>query len=70
MAAPDLVAAFEYLQEVRSRHQADLLADGRGPDDRIDPDQLTALQRRWLKDALQLLRTPARTASGSPTGRT
>jgi CBS domain-containing protein len=56
-AAPDLIAAFEYLQEVRLRHQAGLLAAGRGPDDRIDPDELTALQRRWLKDALHLLHT-------------
>jgi CBS domain-containing protein len=56
-AAPDLVAAFEYLQEVRLRHQAGLLAAGRGLDDRIAPDELTALQRRWLKDALHLLRT-------------
>jgi CBS domain-containing protein len=56
-AAPDLVAAFEYLQEVRLRHQAGRLAGGAAPDDRIDPDELTALQRRWLKDALQLLHT-------------
>jgi CBS domain-containing protein len=56
-AATDLVAVFEYLQAVRLRHQADLLAAGRAPDDRIDPDELTALQRRWLKDALGLLHT-------------
>jgi CBS domain-containing protein len=56
-AAPDLVAAFEYLQQVRLRHQVSRLTAGAAPDDRIDPAALTALQRRWLKDALQLLQT-------------
>jgi CBS domain-containing protein len=55
--AVDLVAAFEYLQQVRLRHQADRLAAGRAPDDILALAELTALQRRWLKDAVQLLHT-------------
>jgi CBS domain-containing protein len=54
-AAADLAAAFEYLQQVRLRHQADRLAAGHPPDDVVALAELTALQRRWLKDAVQLL---------------
>jgi CBS domain-containing protein len=56
-AAADLAAAFEYLQQVRLRHQADRLAAGHTPDDVVALAELTALQRRWLKDAVQLLHT-------------
>jgi CBS domain-containing protein len=56
-AAADLAAAFEYLQQVRLRHQADRLAAGAAPDDVVALAELTALQRRWLKDAFQLLDT-------------
>jgi CBS domain-containing protein len=56
-ATADLAAAFEYLQQVRLRHQADQLAAGRAPDDVVALAELTALQRRWLKDAAQLLHT-------------
>jgi CBS domain-containing protein len=56
-AAADLAAAFEYLQQVRLRHQADRLAAGDTPDDVVALAELTALQRRWLKDAVHLLHT-------------
>jgi CBS domain-containing protein len=56
-AAANLAAAFEYLQQVRLRHQADRLAAGHSPDDVVALAELTALQRRWLKDAVQLLHT-------------
>jgi len=56
-AATDLVAAFEYLQQLRLRHQADQLAAEGVPDDAIPLAELTALQRRWLKDTAELLRT-------------
>jgi CBS domain-containing protein len=56
-AAADLVAAFEYLQQLRLRHQADALAAGAVPDDVVTLSELTALQRRWLKDAVHLLHT-------------
>jgi CBS domain-containing protein len=53
----DLVAAFEYLQEVRLRHQASRLQAGAAPDDLITLADLGALERRWLKDAFHLLHT-------------
>jgi CBS domain-containing protein len=56
-AAVDLVAAFEYLQQVRLCHQAGRLAAGAAPDDVVAVAELTALQRRWLKDAAYLLHT-------------
>jgi CBS domain-containing protein len=56
-AATDLAAAFEYLQQLRLRHQADQLAAGAVPDDAVPLAELTALQRRWLKDTAELLRT-------------
>ena len=56
-AAADLVAAFEYLQQLRLRHQAGRLAAGAVPDDAVPLAELTALQRRWLKDTAELLRT-------------
>jgi CBS domain-containing protein len=56
-ATVDLAAAFEYLQQLRLRHQADRLAAGAAPDDVLGLAELTALQRRWLKDAVHLLHT-------------
>jgi CBS domain-containing protein len=54
-AAADLMAAFDYLQQLRLRHQAGRLAAGAAPDDTIALEELTGLQRRWLKDAAHLL---------------
>ena len=56
-AAADLAAAFEFLQQLRLRHQALQLATGTAPDDAAPLAELTALQRRWLKDTAELLRT-------------
>jgi CBS domain-containing protein len=53
----DLAAAFDYLQEVRLRHQAGQLQAGTAPDDLITLADLGALERRWLKDAFHLLHT-------------
>jgi CBS domain-containing protein len=53
----DLAAAFEYLQEVRLRHQAGRLQSGATPDDMTALADLGALERRWLKDAFHLLHT-------------
>jgi CBS domain-containing protein len=55
--AADLAAAFDYLQEVRLRHQAGRLQAGAAPDDLITLADLGALERRWLKDAFHLLHT-------------
>jgi CBS domain-containing protein len=53
----DLAAAFDYLQEVRLRHQAGQLQAGTTPDDVIALADLGPLERRWLKDAFHLLHT-------------
>jgi CBS domain-containing protein len=55
--AADLGVAFEYLQEVRLRHQAGRLQAGAAPDDLVPLADLGALERRWLKDAFGLLHT-------------
>jgi CBS domain-containing protein len=54
-AAADLAAAFEYLQQLRLRHQADRLVAGAAPDDAVPLTELTPLQRRWLRDTAELL---------------
>jgi CBS domain-containing protein len=56
-AATDLAAAFEYLQQLRLRHQAGQLAAGAVPDDAVPLAELTTLQRRWLRDTAELLHT-------------
>jgi CBS domain-containing protein len=56
-AAADLATAFEYLQQLRLRHQAGRLAAGAAPDDAVPLAELTTLQRRWLKDTAELVRT-------------
>jgi CBS domain-containing protein len=55
--AADLVAAFEYLQELRLRHQAGQRQADATPDDLVALADLGALERRWLKDAFGLLYT-------------
>jgi CBS domain-containing protein len=56
-AAADLAAAFDYLQTLRLRHQATRLAAAAPPDDTVTLEELSTLQRRWLKDAAHLLQT-------------
>jgi CBS domain-containing protein len=53
----DLATAFEYLQEVRLRHQASQLQAAAAPDNLVPLADLGALERRWLKDAFHLLST-------------
>jgi CBS domain-containing protein len=55
--AAGLAAAFEYLQDLRLRHQAGQLQAGATPDDVVVLAALGALERRSLKDAFQLLHT-------------
>ena len=55
--AADLATAFEYLQELRLRHQAGRLQAAAAPDDLVTLADLGALERRWLKDAFHLLHT-------------
>jgi CBS domain-containing protein len=55
--AADLAAAFEYLQQLRLRHQAGQLQAAAAPDNLFPLADLGALERRWLKDAFHLLHT-------------
>ena len=63
--AADLAAAFDYLQEVRLRHQAGRVQAGAAPDDLIALADLGALERRWPRTPSACC-TPARRASASP----
>jgi CBS domain-containing protein len=51
----DLAEAFEYLQEVRLRHQAARRAAGEVPDNYVALSDLSALEHRWLKDVFRLI---------------
>ena len=55
--AVDLREVLDFLATLRQRWQARQLEAGRIPDSRIALDSLSALERRHLKDAFQLLRT-------------
>jgi CBS domain-containing protein len=45
--------AFELITAVRMRHQVEQLRAGQPPTDHIDPNDLTGLTRRYLKEAFQ-----------------
>jgi CBS domain-containing protein len=51
----DLAEAFEYLQEVRLRHQAARRGAGEVPDNYVALSDLSALEYRWLKDVFRLI---------------
>lgn len=51
----DLAAAFEYLQEIRLRHQAAQLRAGKDPDNHVALSSLSLLEHRWLKDLFRLI---------------
>lgn len=51
----DLAEAFEYLQEVRLRHQAAQLRAGQVPDNYVALSDLSNLEHRWLKDLFRLI---------------
>jgi CBS domain-containing protein len=53
--ATDLAEAFEYLQQVRLRHQVRQLRGGAQPDNLVPLAELTPLERRWLRDLFRLL---------------
>jgi CBS domain-containing protein len=53
--APDLAESFEFLQQVRLRHQVRRLRDGEQPDNLVPLSELTELERRWLRDLFRLL---------------
>jgi len=53
--APDLAESFEFLQQVRLRHQVRRLRVGAEPDNLVPLSELTELERRWLRDLFRLL---------------
>jgi CBS domain-containing protein len=50
------IAAFNYLQHFRLRHQHAQIAQGQPPDNHLDPDRLNELDRRLLKETLRSAR--------------
>jgi CBS domain-containing protein len=56
LPAPDartLADAFELFGELRLEHQVRQLRDGQQPDDYVDPNELSALTRSYLKEAFR-----------------
>ncbi|MCH8499768.1 MAG: DUF294 nucleotidyltransferase-like domain-containing protein [Marinobacter sp.] len=53
--ANNLKDALEFISIVRIRHQAQAIEAGKEPSNNIDPEQLSAFERRNLKDAFQIL---------------
>ncbi|MEJ2108171.1 MAG: putative nucleotidyltransferase substrate binding domain-containing protein [Acidiferrobacteraceae bacterium] len=53
--AANLVDALEFISTVRARHQAQQIRNGREPDNHVQPDELSALERGHLKDAFSVI---------------
>jgi len=51
----DLRDAFEFISMVRLQHQAAQIEQGLAPDNYVPPEQLSALERRHLKDAFEVV---------------
>jgi CBS domain-containing protein len=46
----------EFLGQVRLRHQAGQVRAGRTPDNYVSPDELSAFDKRHLRDAFQVVK--------------
>jgi len=55
--ADNLAAAFEFISDIRARHQAEQLRRNEPVDNFVAPDALTAAERRHLKDAFTAIAT-------------
>ncbi len=55
--AEDLQDAYEFISYVRLEHQVEKVRDGLEPNNHVDPDKLSSLERRHLRDAFGVLRT-------------
>jgi CBS domain-containing protein len=53
--AEDAREAYAFLMLVRIQHHLELQSQGRAPDNHINPDELSSLQRRTLKVAFQVV---------------
>jgi CBS domain-containing protein len=52
-ASDDLTDAFRLLMRIRLREQLRMRAGGRAAENSVSLDDLSPLERRWLRDALQ-----------------
>jgi CBS domain-containing protein len=59
-----LEEAFELFSALRLEHQAEQLAQGREPDNFVDPKQLDRLTRRYLRDAFREVAAVQKTLTG------
>jgi CBS domain-containing protein len=53
--ADEIENAFEFLMLLRIHHRYERLTEGKAPDNFIDPNRLSHLEKRSLKDAFQLI---------------
>jgi CBS domain-containing protein len=53
----DLRDAFEFISMVRLQHQAKQIEKGQSPNNYVPPEELSALERRHLKDAFEVIAT-------------
>ncbi|GGD79552.1 putative nucleotidyltransferase substrate binding domain-containing protein [Croceicoccus mobilis] len=55
-AARDLAAAFEFVRDVRLRHQAQQVEAGEAPTNKLPPASLSRFDREHLRDAFKMIR--------------
>ena len=53
----DMRDAFEFISMVRLQHQAKQIQNGQKPNNHMPPEELSALERRHLKDAFEVIST-------------
>ncbi|MEM0899063.1 MAG: DUF294 nucleotidyltransferase-like domain-containing protein, partial [Pseudomonadota bacterium] len=53
----DVIDAYDLLVDLRLKHQAQQVRDGKKPDNYLVPDTLSALERSHLKDAFSVIKT-------------
>ncbi|MBF0219617.1 MAG: cyclic nucleotide-binding/CBS domain-containing protein [Gammaproteobacteria bacterium] len=55
--AENLRDAFEFINTLRMRHQAQQISDGKIPDNYLSPSDISKLERAHLKDAFKVIQT-------------
>lgn len=55
-SARDLAACFEFIRDVRFRHQSAQVKRGEAPTNKLDPGELSRFDREHLRDAFKLIR--------------
>ncbi len=53
----DLIAAYDYIQEIRLRHQSRQIRAGEKPDNYLNPASLSDLERSHLRDAFVVVKS-------------